>query len=353
MTETLSEPTTKQVPEAAFLFDLGRVQFAAGESKDGRTPLTILARSGKPIVHWYWGQVIHDMAGMRLAGDRCPVDYIHNDWEVIGYGSKFDTSSGDLVISGELVSFQEDDRAAEVAFKGRAGVPYEASIFFDPCNGLRVEEVAPGVAVTVNGQNLVGPATVFRQWLLRGVSVCPYGADPNSSTSFSQKKSNQITVTFSKGQEMSTEKPADNKPADVVPAGATQLEAKPAVAPPAAAVANTAADPRVEFQANLTKFVSSFGAENGAKWAAEGKSFEEACQLHIAAQATQLQQRDQKIGELQTKLAAVNTGEKDPVSFTSGEAKDQGNQPANASKFTHLSTGMAKFAGGIKLPGAK
>jgi hypothetical protein len=350
------EATAKDVPEAAFSFSAGRVQFAAGETSDGKSPITILARSGKPINHWYWGQVVHDMAGMTLAGDRVMIDWLHTE-EAMGYASKFDTTTGDLVVSGELVSFREDDRAAEVAFRGPKGVPYEASIFFDPYNGLRIEEVAPGVTTVVNGQQIVGPAVVFRQWLLRGVSVCPYGADPNSATMFARKTDNQITVTMfsAEGEAMSQNAATktDPKAADTATppsTPATQMAATPVTQP---AIPATPADPRAQFAVELKRYTTAFGAENGSKWLAEGKNFEEACELHLAATNTQLAARDKEIGELKARLAAVNTGEPEPVSFSAAEKKEQPGatkSAESATKFAHLGTNLSKFAAGVKLP---
>ena len=36
-------------------------------------------------------------------------------------------------------------------------------------------------SVTVNGKKFVGPGRVFRKWPLRGVALCPYGADNQTS----------------------------------------------------------------------------------------------------------------------------------------------------------------------------
>jgi hypothetical protein len=41
------------------------------------------------------------------------------------------------------------------------------------------------MSAKVNGYTQPGPATIFRQWKLRGVAVCPYGYDKNTSTRLS------------------------------------------------------------------------------------------------------------------------------------------------------------------------
>ena len=118
------------IPANACIMTSG--EFALGDNGENAksAPLTMTARSGKPIEHWYWGRVVHDLSGMSLKKSRVPVDYVHDDKEVIGYLNKFDSSSGDLVVSGALVPFKDNDRATEIIHKQKAGVPYEASINF-------------------------------------------------------------------------------------------------------------------------------------------------------------------------------------------------------------------------------
>jgi hypothetical protein len=170
---------------------LRALQFAAdvamaGSDTKGNVPITIKARSGKPVTHWFWGAVVHDMAGFT-SKPTVPLDYCHDSAEVIGFADKFDVSSGDLIVSGFLTPFKEGDRANEIIDKAGRGVPYEASIFFDESN-LTVEDVPQGVTVNVNGADYVGPLQVVRQWALRGVAVCPYGTDAETSVKFSADK---------------------------------------------------------------------------------------------------------------------------------------------------------------------
>jgi hypothetical protein len=325
----LRDGELSDVPETAFRAPVGRVQFAAGDNAS-EAAITVTARTGDVINHWYWGRIVHDLAGMRLAGDRIAFDWCHYDWlGAIGYGDKFDVAGGDLVISGMLIADgSDDDRAAEIILKGRRGVPYEASIYFDPDNGLKMEWLPERMTAAVNGREIVGPCVIVREWLLRGVGICLYGADPNTSTEFAGRKDRKLTVHFG-GQRVSKE----NQP--------TELTEKPANDP--------AVDPRAEFAAALSRFTAAFGAEYGAKWAAEGKTFEAACELHIAELSAKLAERDIRIAELSAKLAAVDVGAAEPVTFSSGEPKDKPGTPP-ASKFSHLGDGLAKFASAIKLP---
>jgi len=176
-----NEHDLSAIPAAACHFAGGDIALGSNGTTAKTAPVKITARSGKPIEHWYWGNVVHDLAGMRLNKPRLPIDYAHNDAEVLGYINHFDTESGDLIASGAIIPFNDGDRASEVLFKMRSGVPYEASIFFGG-DGIKVQEVAAGELTPVNGYDFEGPGVIIREWPLRGVAICPYGADANTES---------------------------------------------------------------------------------------------------------------------------------------------------------------------------
>ena len=177
-----------KIPANACTLVVGEFELGDNGENAKTAPYRMVARSGKPIEHPYWGRIVHDLAGMKTHKPRLTIDYVHDSKEVIGYLNHFDITSGDLVASGALVPFKDNDRATEVLFKSRAGVPYEASINFGG-DGIKIEEVPEGFVTQVNGYELEGPAVVVREWPLRGVAVCPYGADMNTeSMSFADGK---------------------------------------------------------------------------------------------------------------------------------------------------------------------
>jgi hypothetical protein len=74
------------VPAEALRFDAGPFQFAAKPGEvDGNRRITMLARTAEPIEHWYWGKIVHDMAGMKLAAPTLPCDYCHDPAEILGF----------------------------------------------------------------------------------------------------------------------------------------------------------------------------------------------------------------------------------------------------------------------------
>jgi len=337
----MNDQQKKKVPRTALRFLGGACEFgAASEGAGEKIPVKLVARSARPIDHWYWGRIVHDLSGMQAAGPSIPLDYNHEPDEVIGYADKFDTS-GDLVVSGALVPFEAGDRPNEIRHKAALGVPYQASIYFDP-NDMVLEEIPQGRSVQVNGYSFEGPGVVVRQWTLRGVAICPYGADRNTSVQFAAN--DQIEVTFLRKENAMAdqEKPVDNQESSQ-PAEPAKTEEKPVESKPAATPAETPAEPVETKQSAKTgkDFLAAFG-QQGAAWYVEGKTWDEAQKLHADALAEENK-------TLKAKLAGVQFGQETPVS--SEPAADDPASRANSALAARLGDSVARFAAGIKLPG--
>jgi hypothetical protein len=244
-----------KVPQAACMFGGGVVELGDNGQAAKSAPIKLKARSGDPIEHWFWGKVIHDLAGMRTHKPRLTVDYGHNSDEVLGYLNHFDITSGDLIASGALTPWREDDRASEVMFKMRQGVPYEASIFFGG-DGIKIEEVPQGMVQTVNGRQFEGPGIIVREWPLRGVAICPYGADQNTESSMlSSDGGNTVSVEKIEHKEnkmseetktVEAEAKAEEKPVEAV---VVEAEAEKKAEEVAAQVVEQAAEATKELSA--------------------------------------------------------------------------------------------------------
>ncbi len=324
--------------------------------------VTLVARTGDAIDHPYWGRIVHDFAGMK-AKSRIPLDYAHDSHDSIGYLSKFDTSSGDLVCSGAVVLI--GDEVVNVVAKMQAGVPYEASIEFGDDSLL--EYVPEGFAVNVNGRDIEGPVTVVRQWTLKAVAICKFGADDGTSTElqFSEKKTQTakkgffVRLSKSKGMEMETnnEQPvqaveasdvqqpeaavdveakaeevkpevveemqaevaqtveasepaevASTEPVEVVEA----VEAEPVVAFAKQPQAVEAVDPRAEYR----QFVAEFGDKAG-EYFAKGLSMSDATKEHM-----KFLKADNDA--MKKRLSAVDRGAVQPVQFSDGASREAG-----------------------------
>lgn len=363
---------TKQIPIAALKF---AADLEMGDNGDGAKtiPIKVKARGAQAVDHWYFGRMVHDLAGMSLSKPRLAIDYCHREDEVMGFANKFETEGG-LVASGALTPFEEKDRASEVIFKSQQGVPYEASIFFDPAE-LVLEEVPQGMSVPVNGLQFAGPGVVARQWTLRGLAVCPYGQDKNTAVEFSAgQHPTEVTVRYTQ-----TEQPpaVEAAPAVVEPAkdNDTAVEEAPQAVDPAAQAPATPPEEKVEevqaaapaegqptpaaapveaaaLSANQDgpAFLAAFGDQGGV-WFAQGKKFTE-CQVLFNQQIQADRERLAKENEqLRTQLSAIR-GEREPVSF-GGDAEIAVMNEPTAKQKAALGSGLAKFAANITLPKTK
>ncbi len=287
-----------QIPAEACKMHFGEVEFVDNGEGSKTAKIRLKARSGDAINHWYWGKIAHDLSGMRHK-NRIPVDYAHNDGEVLGYVNHFDVASGDLVAAGALTPWRDDDRASEVIYKMRHGVPYEASIFFGD-DSMAVEEVQDGVTAQVNGREFVGPGVIIRQWSLRGIAICPYGADSQTeSVALSGGKTFSASVIAAiEGQEMDKEIKTDEaQPTELAAAvepvetvetpteTATELNGGTSAEPVQdKAKEPEQADVRVEFK----RMADEFGVEIASQVFMAGGSYEDALKLAYETAKTEL-----------------------------------------------------------------
>lgn len=330
------------------------------------------ARSGDPINHPYWGRIIHDMSGMIVQKESITVDYTHGFDEVIGYADKFSASNDGLEVSGALVSVHEQDRAAEVYLKGKAGVPYEASIDWEG-DDLELEYIPEDVTTEVNGQQFAGPGYVARRWPLRALSICRYGCDADTRTQFSKGQTGEESVVSVRvfSQTEGDSQVADNKPGDKptetqqaaqAPEDAKQHSETPAEKPAADAGAtqNAVAPGSISLD-TLKQFSDEFGNDLGTQYLRQGLTLEAArfqFAQHKQTQAEaetkklrdQLAERDRQLGEASSKLKQFgeSLGQETPVDTAQKE------EPATDPRFKQFAMAggdnRAKFACGIKLP---
>lgn len=317
----------RSIPGAALRF-FGESEL--GENGEGAksAPLKMLARSSKPIHHWFWGNVAHDMSGMRLHKSRIAVDYCHDSKDIIGYVNKFavDAEKG-LELSGALTPYKDNDRATEIIHKSRLGVPYEASIFFEP---EEIEELEDGDVADVNGYELSGPGVIFRTWGLRGVAVCPHGADKNTISQFSQNENDKVIVKITrKGNVMGDQKIVDAAGAEIdrkedelittplegqpVDAGKTEKGASAPVESTLSASQASQAG-QIEAHAEFARMVQEFGSEFAAECFAKGFSFADAKELYFAKLKEENEKLREQNVESAKKLSSVaKLGEEKPL----------------------------------------
>lgn len=303
----------KQVPAAAMRCVVGT--FELGDNGEGAktAPFRMVARTGDSIDHWYWGRVVHDLSGMRRHKAKLPIDYAHDDKEVIGYANFFDASSGDLEVGGTLVPYKDTDRASEVIYKAKQGVPYEASINFGG-DGIVLEEFAAGQQVEVNGRQFSGPVTVIRQWPLRGIAVCPYGADANTSTALSAEHTQEVTVVKHDPTKLNAESQPEATEAEVAAVEVAEVNDTPAEAAESATVEAVQPTPEATPEPAALKrtgqeYLDRFGDQGGV-WFAQGKEWDDCVLLHERSLRDRIENLEAKLSAYESQL-----GESEPVTF--------------------------------------
>ena len=305
--------------------------------EDAKTaPIRMLARSSKPIEHYYWGNVVHDISGFNLNGkNRLPIDFDHDTGQAIGFANRFEQTPEGLVMSGTIVS-HGGDRAEKIMKDMRAGIPYEASINFGG-DGIRVEDVPAGTTAQVNGYEFTD-GCIVRNWPLRGVAVCLYGADMNTASNvFSE--GTKFSAQLVEPQTETATMPETTKPASEVAEAAVELaqveaveatetapvELTQAVEEDTAEVAEAAVE-AVEAEAEVVEeatftaaefatIVTNFGQDIAVQVATNGGNYADAKELHHQAEKAELEALRKENAELKARPAPV-TGAK-PASFSS------------------------------------
>ena len=191
--------------------------------------------------------------------DRVPLDYNHNEEEVIGYVENFQCTADAITADGVvLIGDDSSDAAKTFAQNIDGGVPFEASAFLDLSEAESVE--------------LEDGVTEWTGALIRGVAICPYGTDRKTTVSLKLgetnfvvrlKNSNNEDETMDEEKKVSIE---DQKKDD-------------------------SKNPREE----LEEMIEEFGLERGVDFFRRGVSIEEAREEDyesLKAQRLQAEEKD-------------------------------------------------------------
>lgn len=258
------------------------------EATDGRARVKIVALSGEILDRPEWGPCVQDLSGM-MHSSKIVIDHKHNDCELLGYVDTFDTSTGQLVLEGMMIPQQTHKRVEEIIANQHAGMPYEASIYFPPSTpeDLEIEFVEGGKPVTVNGKSFAAPEaglTIFRKWVLRGIAICPHGAD-RQTEAYLQKatEAEKIAVNIKrKDHKMDEQKEAapEAEAKATLEASTQQAAAEPT--PPAEEGHEDEGEDRKLFKKLMDRFGSKKGgAEFVAKHFMKGSSYEAALEAYV------------------------------------------------------------------------
>ncbi|QDV26931.1 HK97 family phage prohead protease [Aureliella helgolandensis] len=319
-----SNPT--QAPADAFAFAASECKWeAATERKNGlrRMPVNVLARTGAPVYHWYWDSIVHDFEGL-VHKPKIAFDYRHDPNEPIGVADKFTVNDAGLWLDGELISRDPKDEAAKIMDLGPAGIPYEASIHFNPATAV-MEYLPEGFTTTVNGQEIAGPQVIVRKWELLRCAFCLTGVDGGSQANFeagedspalfslnwTDKPMTKTTPTTPATDGKETEAGKQSTDSQKPETSATKTEGTPV----------DRAQFENEFKAQLGKFTAKFGAADGAEYFSQGLSYEQGLEKHCAKLEQSAKDATVAQSTAEDKLAKLDLGETQGVDTGTGKGK--------------------------------
>jgi len=171
------------------------VEFSDIGTKDEKPKFKMNAYSGDVIPnHWFWGNLIIDIAGIKLPKKKMPVLQDHFTEKIVGWSEKIKKGDDGVLIEG---NFAESTQSGQEAMAlAKEGFPWQASVYIPPSS---IEDVSEGTKVEVNGRKLKGPLTIFRKTELKEASFCALGADSNTSAEALKDSGNiQVPITNTK-----------------------------------------------------------------------------------------------------------------------------------------------------------
>lgn len=174
--------------------------------------------------------------------DRVPLDYNHNEEEVIGYVENFQCTADAITADGVvLIGDDSSDAAKTFAQNIDGGVPFEASAFLDLSEAESVE--------------LEDGVTEWSGALIRGVAICPYGTDRKTTVSLKLGETNFVVRLKNKSSNNEDEEMDEEKKVSI------EDQKK-----------DDSKNPREELEA----MIEEFGLERGVEFFRRGITIEEA-----------------------------------------------------------------------------
>lgn len=270
------------------------------------------------------GRFIIDLDTIDEHRSRYILDYNHNEEEVIGQIDALHVEDGALVGTAEIFSAQEGDRAEEVIKRILAGTPYEVSPLIHTALGVS-EVLDDGEVATVNGREVTGPLTIYRQTPLRGVAVCPYGTDKYTGiTALKLDKNDVLTLSQERATEMEEEKIKVEETEEIKEAAHPDLE----------------------------EMIELFGIEDGVGYYREGLTVEEAKERDYEAlrqaRADRLAAEKKEVVEEATEEVKEEEKIDEKEALACGDKEeDKKELKALNAKISDLSDQIEKLSGGL------
>ena len=159
--------------------EAAEVQIIAAEGESsGPAKFNVVAYTGGAMSISGWDlPVVIDLDGLQF-GKSLVANLDHDRTKRVGNVTSKMVNSGTLVLGGVASAATESRR--EVIESASGGFVWQASVEVQPS---RVETIAKGKSVEVNGQSFEGPLYVTRSGTLKGFAFVSHGADDNTQVS--------------------------------------------------------------------------------------------------------------------------------------------------------------------------
>ena len=154
---------------------------AAIEAASDGKPATFRGRalSGDVLpVRGYTHGVVPDLQGLQIDAKKVVVNQGHDPSRLIGHVVSSQNNGSTLEVEG-VFSF-ENAFQNEVVASAKNGFQWDISVELTP---TKIEKVAAGAKVTVNGREFVGPVEIARKSILTGLGFVTRGADAGNMVS--------------------------------------------------------------------------------------------------------------------------------------------------------------------------
>jgi hypothetical protein len=162
-------------------------QLMADGTVGGNAKFSLVGYTGRAIRQaWSRNPLVVDLAGMDTTSQTVAVMLGHQyDMDhAVGQADRVENSGTDLTVAGEVIG--EGPEVAKAMQLARKGWKFQASIGADVG---RIENIAAGETIEVNGRQFSGPISVVRASTLREVSIVLFGADAATSAAIAAEAS--------------------------------------------------------------------------------------------------------------------------------------------------------------------
>lgn len=189
----------KKVSSKNFLFGFSDKATVTKIPDSENRKLEGVAYAGGMIMnHGFWGNVVFDLKDLQFK-PVIPVKYKHVD----NIGKTLVSITDKITVDGTIIA--GTPASQEVIALSDGDFPWEMSVYIQPDS---IEQFSDGVKFNVNGNDFVGPASVFRNNRLREVSVLEFGADDTTSANIFSEE-NTMTVEITNNETLTEEQKAE------------------------------------------------------------------------------------------------------------------------------------------------